>query len=246
MAGCRQNVGMKRTLWLALSLCALVLLAVVTLPFWRGPQGSEVATSDAEPALPWQARVGADGSLQVFGLAVGRARLADVQIALGDSLQVALVGRLGEVGALEALADPFMAGFVSGRLVLAFDVPAPQLQRWREAAARSEAMQGGVRRFELLPADREQARSVLLAGLSFVPTARLSQEDVQLRFGPPARVLDQPGGGRALLYPERGLVATVDPERKSVLQYVAPRDFEARLLAPLLAAAAASGAASAR
>ncbi len=236
---------MKHPLWLALSLCVLVLLALATLPFWHGPQGPQVATPNVDQGLPWQTRVDADGSLQVFGLAVGRATLADVQATLGDSLQVALVGKLGEVGALEALADPFMAGFVSGRLVLAFDVPQAQLLRWREGAPRSEAMEGGVRRFELPPGDRDQARSVVLAGLSFVPTARLSQEDVQLRFGPPARVLDQPDDGRALLYPERGLVATVSPKRKSVLQYVAPRDFEARLLAPLVAASAASGAASA-
>ncbi|CAD5371337.1 conserved hypothetical protein [Rubrivivax sp. A210] len=237
---------MKHPLRLALALGALVLLTLTALPFWQALQGKPQAASPAaEMGLPWQTRVGEDGSLQVFGLAVGRTRLAEAQDVLGDSLQVALVARVGEVGALEALADPFRAGFVSGRLVLAFEVPPAQLLRWREGAPRSVAMEGGVRRFELLPADREQARSALLSGLSFVPTARLSQEDVQLRFGMPARVLDPPGGGRALLYPERGLVASVAPDRKSVLQYVAPGDFEARLAAPLVAAAAASGAASA-
>ena len=48
-------------------------------------------------------------------------------------------------------ADPFAAGFVSGRLVLAFDVPPEVLRRWRESAGSSEAMEGGLRRFALAP-----------------------------------------------------------------------------------------------
>lgn len=241
---------LKHPLWLALAAGLAVLAAAFVAPLWHMGRGG-TAPAAAEQHLPWQARAEADGTLQVFGLRVGADRLADAQARLGDGLQVALVATLGEAGALEALADPFAAGFVSGRLVLAFEVPADTLRAWRARAPRSEAMDGGVRRFALAPADREAARGARLVGLSFVPALRLSEADLRQRFGAPAAELAQPGGAKALLYPDRGLAATVaaGPEAGSrgVLQYVAPGDFETRLRQPLLAAARpASGAAPVR
>jgi hypothetical protein len=187
--------------------------------------------------LPWQVQAAPDGTLQVFGLALGRDSLADAQARIGDGLQVALVARLGEVGALEALADPFGAGFVSGRLVLAFDVPPQTLRRWRDHAPRSEPMDDGVRRFALTAADRDEAGRAALAGLSFVPAVRLSEADVRQRFGAPAAEVALAGGAKVLLYPAIGLAATVGQASRGVLEYVAPRDFEARLRAPLAASA---------
>ena len=65
---------------------------------------------------------------------------------------------------------------------------------------------------------------------------RLSDADVRQRFGAPAETLAQPEGGQVLLYPELGLSISVAPGKRSVLQYVAPRDFAQRLRAPLLEA----------
>jgi hypothetical protein len=102
-------------------------------------------------------------------------------------------------------------------------------------------MDGGVRRFTLRAADRAEARRAPLAGLSFIPSVRLSEADLRERFGAPARAqaLPHPSGPDAtlLLYPGRGLIATVRAGERGLLQYVAPRDFEARLLAPLAGAA---------
>lgn len=232
---------MKHPILLALGAGALVLLLAFVAPLLHMGRGDAPAP---EQGLPWQAQAQADGTLQVFGLVLGRDTLADAQARLGDGLSVALVARLGEVGALEALADPFSAGFVSGRLVLAFEVPPATLQRWRAGAPRSEPMDGGVRRFELLGADRDEARRAPLAGLSFVPAVRLSEQDLRQRFGEPALSVAQPGGTQVLLYPERGLAATVAAGSRGVLEYVAPRDFETRLRAPLLGARLAAGAAS--
>lgn len=230
---------------IAASLGLAVLLAAAVLPLLH--MGADPATTSAkarEAGLPWQVRPLADGRSQVFGLTLGGDTLAEVEARFGDSLQLALVARLGEAGALEALVDPMAAGFVSGRLVLAFDVPEGTLRRWRAQASGSEAMDGGVRRFTLRAADREEARRAPLAGLSFIPALRLSEADLRERFGPPTRVqaLPQPAGADAtlLLYPERGLIASVRAGERGVLQYVAPRDFEARLLAPLAAAPGAA------
>jgi hypothetical protein len=228
---------MRKPWVLALAAGVIVLLMGLALPLLRmggvGPWTDDDA--GARTGLPWQVTRLPEGRAQVFGLEPGRDTLDQVQARLGDGLQVALVARLGEAGALEALADPFMAGFISGRLVLAFEVPPEQLRSWREGAVGSEPMEGGVRRFKLRPEHRAQASQARLAGFSFLPSVRLSEDDVRQRFGAPAETLQQPGGGVALLYPELGLGITVAPGQRGVLQYVAPRDFGTRLRAPLVA-----------
>ena len=159
-----------------------------------------------------------------MGLHLGTDKLAQVRARTGDGLQVALVARLGEVGVLEALAEPFNAGFVAGRLVLSFDVTAATLNRWRDNSTGSSPMEGGVRRFALRAADLAEAESAALTGLSFIPVARLNEADVRQRFGAPQsqRVLD--GGATLLDYGSRGLTATVMPGQRALFQYVAPRD----------------------
>ena len=228
---------MKHPILLALGAGLLVLALAFAAPLWRmlrGPAAGSRSAVTAQPqGLPWQVQALPDGLSQVFGLVPARDTLAQVQARVGDGLQVALVARLGEVGRLEALAEPFMAGFVSGRLVLAFDAPADALARWRAQAPRSEAMSDGVRRFALRPADLDEARRAPLLGISFVPAVRLSEADVRQRFGAPAEQRPLDGGAAVLLYPALGLSASVGPASRGVLQYVAPRDFEARLRAPL-------------
>lgn len=231
---------MKKPWVLALAAGVIVLLLALALPLWRmATGGDDAAAQPRATGLPWQVTLlqGADaGRSEVFGLVPGRDTLANAEALLQDRLQVALVARLGEVGVLEALVDPYVAGFVAGRLVLAFDADAAPLARWRDQAVGSQPMDGGVRRFTLRAADHDQARQARLVGLSFLPTVRLSEADVRQRFGPPAEVLVQPGGSQALLYPDRGLVATVAEGQRGVLQYVAPMDFAQRLRAPLTAA----------
>jgi hypothetical protein len=188
------------------------------------PQAPPSAQAAASQGLPWQVEVLADGTSRVMGLHLGADTLARVRLRTGDGLQVALVARLGEVGVLEALAEPYTAGFVAGRLVLAFDVPPATLQRWRDGSTGSQPMEGGVRRFTLRAADQAEAEQSLLAGLSFIPVARLSEADVRQRFGAPQTQRTLEGGAVLLGYAERGLNATVIPGQRAAFQYVAPRD----------------------
>lgn len=230
---------MKHPFWWALGAGATILLVAFVPTLWqsvRSPSAGEHAAALPQ-GLPWQTEVTADGALQVFGLAVGRDTLAQAEQRFGDALQVALVARLGEPAALEALVDPHQAGFVNGRLVLAFAVDPGETRRWQSRSPRSSPMEGGVRRFALDADDRAAARGSRLLGLSFVPVAQLDDAVVRQRFGAPESTLTVPGPATALLYPSRGLVVTVAAGQRSVLQYVAPRDFDARLRAPLAASA---------
>jgi hypothetical protein len=230
---------MKQPFWWAVSAGAAILLVAFAPTLWQSARPPSVGEHAAAmpQGLPWQTEVAADGALQVFGLAVGRDTLARVEQQLADGLQVALVARLGEPPVLEGLVDPHRAGFVSGRLVLAFEVDPAEARRWQSRSPRSSPMEGGVRRFELEVGDWAAARGSRLLGLSFVPVAQLDEGVVRQRFGPPESTLGVPGLATALLYPARGLVVTVAAGQRSVLQYVAPRDFDARLRVPLATSA---------
>jgi hypothetical protein len=66
---------------------------------------------------------------------------------------------------------------------------------------------------------------------------------VTQRFGPPGLRITQGQGDQAvehLLYPSQGIDVAVPAKGKSVIQYVAPAEFEARLLLPLQKQAQAS------
>ncbi|MEY4417205.1 MAG: hypothetical protein RIQ53_4498 [Pseudomonadota bacterium] len=198
--------------------------------------------SDGGP-LPWQIRLLPDGHSEVFGLRPGLDTLADISrrleaaAARGEpvSLQLGLVARLGEIGTLEALAEPWQAGFVQGRLVLGFALPEAVRRRWRETSAtgagpgtaaldESSPMDGGARRFTLNAAARVEAATARLQSLTFVPATRLGEADMQARFGPPTSVSDAADGTRTLLYPARGLAISVRAGSRPVLVYVAPRE----------------------
>ena len=235
---------------LAVTAVSVAALLGMLAAKWPTPQrAADAAAGHVDPpvaaqGLPWQGQVQADGSARVMGLHLGVDTLAEVRARVGDGLQVALVARLGEVGALEAFADPFHAGFISGRLVLAFDVPPDKLARWRDAASGSAPMEGGARRFTLRGDDLAAAERAPLAGMSFVPLLRLTEADIRQRFGAPGarRALDD--GATLLVYPALGASATVAEGRRGVIQYVAPRD-AARLGAfdaPTTPASAASAA----
>ena len=225
---------MKHPFLLALGVGVAVIVAAFVPTLWHmvaaPPASAPVASSEGD-GLPWQVHAQPDGSSRVMGLQLGADTLAQARARAGESWQLALVARAGEVGALEALSEPFQAGFVIGRLVMAFDVPPETLKRWRAASPGHAAMEGGVRRFELTPEHQAEAAAMPLVGLSFVPGARLAADDIRQRFGPPAEERTLEDGAAWMAYPALGVTATVAPGRRGVLQYVAPRDAQ-RLLAP--------------
>jgi len=233
-----------------LSLVTVLLLlgAALGWSLWRGQAAAPPAgTPDA---LPWQVSATADGSSQVFGLTLGRSTLADVQARFPDDLNVGLIAPNGQPASLEAFVDTFRAGFVTGKLVLAFEAEAGWLQRARERSPRNEVGEGGrSRRYRLADDDGDQARAARVVALALLPSARLDEAMVIQRFGAPTERHTGPAGEVQLLYPVLGVAIALPPTEgdavsaKAVIQYVPPRDFEARLRGPLLAAQAASASA---
>ena len=191
---------------------------------------------------PWQVDVPAPGRSRVFSLDLPGTTLADARRRWGEDLSAAVIAARDGPPALEAYVERFDAGGIGGRLLLVFELPAPTLARWRDTLP-AEAIESG-RRHALNDAAWAELGGAALVGLSFIPAAQLDADILNARFGAPAERIAADGqtDGRLehWLYPTLGLAVALDAKGRDVLQYVAPADFERRLVAPLRAPAPAA------
>lgn len=203
------------------------------------PQAVSAATAAPEGIPPpWQVQVLANDSIGVMGIRVGQSTLGDAVQTYGPDTQIAVIAAQGEPGHLEAYVDPVHADFVTGKLVIAAQATAEQIEGWRARAVKAEFMESTTRRFVLSTNDLVEALKARVVGLSFIPQAQLDTKAVIARFGEPAERLQVTPDGEHLLYPSQGVDVWVDAKGKELIQYVTPAEFDARLRQPLLKAAA--------
>ena len=237
---------------ISLAVVLLLLGGAMVWPLWH-LASSPPGPGDRVPVdLPWQVQLQDGGGTKVFGLRPGVSSLAEVEQRFGDNLRVGLIVPSGGAPALEGFVESFQAGFINGKLALAFDAEPAWLAAAQARAPRNEVGEGGrSRRYGLAADDLPQARRMTLVGLSFIPAAALDEATAVQRFGPPAERLVGPTGERQLLYPAQGIAIALPPEAgegaraKAVIQYVAPQDVERRVRAPLRAAQGAASQAAA-
>lgn len=228
---------MRHPLVIALAAGLAVVVLALAIPLLHGLAGSRPAPT-APGELPWQVQPTPGGGIVVFGLALPGGTLDDAVRRWGDDLDIAVMARRGEGGALEAYVERFAAGGVTGRLVLSTETDAATVARWRARSPREQAVDADTRRYSLAEGDRVDALRTPLAGITFLPAARLDADTVRGRFGAPAERWSQDERIEQWLYPALGLAVAIDREGRDLLQYVAPADFDRRLRAPLVAAGA--------
>lgn len=250
-----------RPMWqIVLGLVAGVLALLIAAPLLMpgggpatpatGEAANHTSAGSAAASLPWQIDVTPDGALQVFGLRLGGPAASSLNSAQtlwpGEVLKVALlIGRDGAL-AVEGYLESIQVGGLQGKLVLAVAVEPGTLAAWAQRATGAEFKPSGARQAHLDHNDLADARRRPLAALAFLPAARLDEDTVVQRFGPDPQRIETTDGALHLLYAARGVAITLDPkgQDRPVLQYVAPAEFQRRLLAPLQAAAATSAPAS--
>lgn len=239
--------GAKRRWWQRPSVISLgVVVAVLSGAMgWTWLSLTPAGQGRADTGLPWQVRADGTGASEVFGLSLGRSTLADVQQRFPEDLNIGLIAANGQAPALEAFVESFKAGFVTGRLVLAFEADPAWAEQAKARAPKNQVGEGGrSRRYSLAGDDVETARRSVLVAMAFLPSARLDEATVVQRFGDSPERHTGPAGETQLLYAVKGVAIAVPPAQgegaggRVVIQYTAPRDFERRLRAPLLAASA--------
>lgn len=216
----------------------LSILALVALVFflWR-PSGEH----NGKPIenLPWKIDSLADGGTRVFGLTPGTSTFRDAHARFGPDLELGIIAAPGEAGSLEGYYGDFVAGVMTGKLVLAAAVDKPTIERLRARAVKSEYMQSATRRYTINSDDRAQAEGTAITTITFIPAASIDADTVARLFGAPAERLRVSENTEHLLFPAKGLDVMLNDKGKDVLQYVAPRDF-ARLRDPVVAASRAN------
>ncbi|BCO31854.1 hypothetical protein TspCOW1_19570 [Thiohalobacter sp. COW1] len=222
-----------------LPLLILLLLVLILVPLLRDGQ------SPREPVtgLPWQVETTPEGLSRVFGLTLGESSFGDALQQHGRDAELAIIADPGEAGALELFYSRFMAGMLSGRLILGTRLDSATLRELRERAVSSRVLDSGARRFSLDPADLPTAHAATIDSITFIPAADIDVEVAEHRFGVPSERIQINAQVEHLLYPELGLDLILDRDGKEVLQYVPPRDFD-RLRRPLAQAAEAEAASS--
>lgn len=247
----------------ALLITGALLLAVIGWTLVQPPMGASLpgagaAGRAAEQGLPWQVVPDGQGGSQVFGLRLGAApggmTLGEVMRHFADDMSVAVIAPMGTEAAgqplaLEAYAENFRAGFITGKLVMAFEADPAWLAQARSHSPGNDVSEGGrSRRHKLHPDDQAAATRARLVALAFVPAARLDEAVVVQRFGKPTERLSGASGELHLLYPAAGVAVMLPPTEgdgaraKPLIQYVAPERFETGLRAPLRAEAASAAA----
>jgi hypothetical protein len=216
---------------LILSILALTFIAIglaILLPGGR--------QTDPNPKLPWDIETHADGSSTLFGLRFGVSTLQDAQTLLQLEPELTLF-KTGEDGfTVEAYFERVFLSGLKADMVFTLEIPQEQLEGIYERGLRAAKLGSGVTKVTLTPGDIAAAASAPLRHLTYLPVADLDEDLLQSRFGAPKEKIKEKGGSTHWLYPEKGLDIAVDPDRKEVFQYVAPKDFEHLVSAPLQAA----------
>ena len=228
---------MKKVLIPCLAFLAIIAF-IFLLPFFLpAPKGAQLVNN---AGLPWEIEQDETGQTRVFGLSPGVSTLNDAIARFGNDMELAIIiaantprGDEAKDASLEGYYSQITLGFVHARLILTLDAPFPMIVSMLERSVKGEYMRNGSRKFSLHPDDATLAGTLPLAALTLVPNANLDAETIVSRFGPPAAILPVGETLQHYLYPDKGLHIVLDSKGKEILQYVAPAEFEQRIVRPL-------------
>ena len=219
----------------------LALLAIIGFLFLLPPffPMSEV-TPPANHGLPWEIEQDETGQTHVFGLSPGVSTLDEAVARFGNDMEIAIIvtanipkGEEAKDAALEVYYSQVVFGFVRARLILTVDAPFSMIASMVERSIKKDYTRNGGRKFTLHPDDVLHARTLTVVAITLIPNADLDAETIVSRFGPPDTIIRVGKTLQHYLYPDKGLDVVLDSKGKEVLQYVAPADFERRIMSPL-------------
>ncbi len=188
---------------------------------------------DPNPKVPWRIEVNADGSSSVLGITLGHTTLGEVETLFEEGSELTLfVAKDHEISVEAYFERIFLAG-LRADMVMALDIPQDDKQAMFDRGARMSKLGSGEKKVTLSDADEQAARQSPIRHFTYLPMADLEPELLESRFGTPGQRIPVGKGIEHWLYPDLGLDIAVDPERKEVFQYVAPRDFQQLVAEPL-------------
>jgi hypothetical protein len=214
---------------IVLSVVAAAVLGFVAVLLLMPP-----TIDDGTVRLPWRVSVDQAGRTQVFGLTLGETTLAEVRALFGEDGAINLFETPGTAEPLgvEAYFDQIYLQGLRADFVITLDLDQTTLTPMFERGLRISQLGSGARKVKLDPADVDSLLHRPIRTMTYLPQARLSEELIERRFGPPQeRRIEAETGVVHWLYPDRGMDIARDPKGKIVVQYANSADFERLLLA---------------
>jgi len=223
---------MKKILLSCLAFLAVIVFISILLPTPQSMQNTN--------GMPWEIERDETGQTRVFGLSPRVSTLYEAIARFGSDMELAIIvaanvprGEEEKDAALEAYFQRVTLGFVTARMILTLDAQPQTIVSMLERSGKAEIMRNGSRKLKLRPEDADFAKTLPIVAITLVPNADLDAETIVSRFGTPAAVIPEGETLQHYLYPDKGLHIVLDSKGKEILQYVAPADFEHRIMRPL-------------
>lgn len=201
---------------------SFVLLALLIYVQNETAEGSLKNTE--KHGLPWQIKQ-IDNQTEVFGLTIGSSQLSDAIAVFGEGYELAILAKHEHAGALELFYNHVKSGPLVGKLAIVADSHPKDIYHMRKHAIGQEYLETGTKKYKLSTKQQQIASKLLIRSITYIPSARLNQELIELRFGNPALVLKTGKRVTHYLYPHIGLDILIDQGGKDLLQYVTPSTF---------------------
>ena len=189
------------------------------------------------PFLPWDIAVSDGGKVSVFGVTLGESTLLDFKRLYNQKADLAMFSQPGEAMTMEAYFGTMAVGALTAKVILIAEVDPATLDRWAAQSTTADPTPSGARKLTMSDEALLEAQDKPIRSISYAPSADYDEELIRRRFGEPDEVRTLADGrdedekpAELWLYPEKGLLITVEPGDKELFQYINPDQFD-RLLA---------------
>lgn len=197
--------------------------------------------------LPWDIEINGQGHVSVFGVTLGESTLLDFKRLYDQKADLAMFAKPGEPLTLEAYFGRMGVGPLTAKVVLIADVDQDTLERWADQSSIADPTPSGARKLSMSDEALLEAQEKPIRSISYAPSADYDEELIRRRFGEPNEIRTLADGrdedeqpAQLWLYPEKGLLITVEPGDKELFQYINPARFDQLLTGTVTKPAAAT------
>jgi hypothetical protein len=208
----------------------VIALIIVSISVILMAPDNSVSTPET---LPWKVSHPTPETTRVFGITLGKSTLNEIAVdyKYQSELEVSLFKPSDAKMGVEAFFEEVNFNGLKAKIIMTIAIPEEELLGMFQRGLRMNSTPSG-KRITLTADDLERVRSLPVASLTYLPTARLEEAVILKRFGEPAqRIREKKTNLIHWLYPQHGLDVVLDA--KPFFQYLPTRDFEL-LRAPLL------------
>lgn len=213
---------MNMTRIVGVSLIVLTVLFFLAIPNPDKTNNMEGSSID----LPWNIKLHADGSTEVFKLRLGMSSLSDAIERFHEPEDIAIY-KGNHRQSLEAYFGTISLGPLKAKLIATLEASDDEIHAMLEKATGLALSSGADKKIELSAADKQNALQRKLTGLTFIPKySGLTADFFKQRLGEPQAWLRLSENAVQYFYPDKGLSIAIDSDGKEVMEYRLPADFK--------------------